>query len=107
MIEERKTGLAAYLNAILVHPTYRNAPALSDFLSSNDSKTSNPKLDPEDALPSTMSRQSALQIKAQLLSGDGEATANKGEMKADATLIAAAYYPGRSTCMSLESDLSF
>ncbi|KAJ3859360.1 glycoside hydrolase family 18 protein [Lentinula novae-zelandiae] len=93
LIEERKTGLAAYLNAILVHPTYRNAPALSDFLSSNDSKTSNPKLDLEDALPSTMSRQSALQIKAQLLSGDGEATANKGEMKADATLIAAAYYP--------------
>ncbi|KAJ3917264.1 glycoside hydrolase family 18 protein [Lentinula edodes] len=93
LIEERKTGLAAYLNAILVHPTYRNAPALSDFLSSNESKTSNPKLDLEDALPSTMSRQSALQLKAQLLSGDGEATANKGEMKVNATLIAAAYYP--------------
>ncbi|KAJ3890165.1 Phox homologous domain-containing protein, partial [Lentinula edodes] len=94
LIEECKTGLAAYLNAILVHPTYRNAPALRDFLSSNESKPSNPsKLDLEDALPSTMSRQSALQIKAQLLSGDGEATVNKGEMKADATLIAAAYYP--------------
>ncbi|KAJ4480852.1 glycoside hydrolase [Lentinula aciculospora] len=92
LIEERKTGLAVYLTAILAHSSYQNTAVLNDFLS-NESKVAHAKLDLEDALPSTMSRQKALQLKTQLLSGDKEAAAANGEVKAKATLIAAAYYP--------------
>ncbi|KAJ3971990.1 glycoside hydrolase family 18 protein [Lentinula raphanica] len=97
LIKERKTGLAAYLTAILAHPMYHNAPAVNEFLSTdetNQSGTAHAKIDLEDALPSTLSRQSALKLKSQLLSGDGEvAVATDGKVTADATLIAAAYYP--------------
>ncbi|KAJ3796868.1 glycoside hydrolase [Lentinula aff. detonsa] len=93
LIKERKTGLAAYLTAILAHPMYHNAPALNEFLSSDESKDTLAKLDLEDALPSTLSRQKALELKTQLVAGEGQAAAANGEVKAEATSIAAAYYP--------------
>ncbi|KAE9391168.1 glycoside hydrolase [Gymnopus androsaceus JB14] len=86
LIKERKTGLAVYLNALLDHPTYQDAPALNEFLNASD--RSRTPFDLEDALPSTMSRKKALELKAQLLNGNG-----KSEVNAEATMIAAAYYP--------------
>ncbi|KAJ3913359.1 hypothetical protein F5877DRAFT_83888 [Lentinula edodes] len=77
LTEGRKSGPVTYLNAILVHATYRNGPAMSDFLPLNESKTSNSNLDLEDGLPWTLDK----------------ATAIKGEMKVDATLIDEMYYP--------------
>lgn len=46
--------------------------------------------DLEDALPSTMTRKKALELKAGLVNGKG------GEVNSEATFVAASYYPGTS-----------
>ncbi|KAF9074347.1 glycoside hydrolase family 18 protein [Rhodocollybia butyracea] len=91
LIEERKNGLAAYLTAVLSHPTFRDTPALNNFLSLKTSDSQADRtIDLEDALPSTLSRGTALKLAAQLLPQNGK---TNGQARAESTLIAAAYYP--------------
>ncbi|KAK7026409.1 hypothetical protein VNI00_015644 [Paramarasmius palmivorus] len=78
LITERKTGLAKYLSNIVQIPDYENHPALVDFL--KPSSDASRRFHLEDALPSTLSRKAALDIK------------DKVEAEAS-NLIAAAYYP--------------
>ncbi|KAJ7668685.1 glycoside hydrolase family 18 protein [Mycena polygramma] len=77
LIAERKTGLKAYLNTLLETPQYKDNETLRDFLASNI-RSSPRQFDPEDALPSTLSRKTAQEL---------------GSVAAAATFIASAYYP--------------
>ena len=78
LIAERKAGLTTYLNALLKSTQYKDTTSLTSFLSQSSGATM--KLNPEDALPSTLSRKAALEVQAQLSA-------------AATSLIAAAYYP--------------
>ena len=75
LIAERKAGLSAFLNDVLRVPELSAHPALKDFL--GQAGTSKAGFDPEDALPSTMSRKDALNFKTKA-----------------ASQIVGAYYPG-------------
>ena len=88
LIAERKAGLTTYLSNILSNAEYRKNAAVKEFLTSSSPTTSAVSFDLEDALPSTLSRAKALQLKAEALKGTVETQA------ANATLIAASYYPG-------------
>ncbi|KAF5376668.1 hypothetical protein D9615_007899 [Tricholomella constricta] len=81
LIAERKAGLTEYLSDLLKSADYKNAPVLLDFLTADDARVS-PRFDVEDAIPSTLSRKTALNL--DIDSG--------GEVDAAATPIAAAYY---------------
>ncbi|KAF8890745.1 glycoside hydrolase superfamily [Infundibulicybe gibba] len=85
LISERKAGLANYLSNLLATPEYKNHASLMKFLSEEDAKAppSGKRFDLEDALPSTLSRRAAMNLRAQAESLDTTAT----------SLIAAAYYP--------------
>ena len=74
LIAERKAGLSAFLNDVLRVPELSAHPALKDFL--GQAGTSKGAFDPEDALPSTMSRKDALNLQTK------------------ASQIVGAYYPG-------------
>ncbi|KAJ7496882.1 glycoside hydrolase [Mycena latifolia] len=77
LIAERKEGLKSYLNILLATPEYKDNKALEEFLT--PTLLASPRqFDPEDALPSTLSRKTAQKL---------------GEVTAAATFIAAAYYP--------------
>ncbi|KAI0076958.1 glycoside hydrolase family 18 protein [Panus rudis PR-1116 ss-1] len=76
LISERKAGLTAYINALLLSREYRSSPELRDFLASSSPAIS--QLNLEDALPSTLSRKAALQAQTEI---------------AAASPVAAAYYP--------------
>ncbi|KAJ7125146.1 glycoside hydrolase family 18 protein [Mycena epipterygia] len=78
LIAERKQGLETYLSTLLATPAYKDSQALQEFLNPSLLASSR-QFDPEDALPSTLSRKTAQQL--------GEA------VNAAATFIAAAYYP--------------
>ncbi|KAI0089280.1 glycoside hydrolase family 18 protein [Irpex rosettiformis] len=78
LIAERKAGLTTYLNGLLKSLQFKDNTALSAFLSRSSGSTKT--LNPEDALPSTLSRKAALEVQAQLAA-------------AAASPIAAAYYP--------------
>ncbi|KIP06174.1 glycoside hydrolase family 18 protein [Phlebiopsis gigantea 11061_1 CR5-6] len=78
LIAERKTGLAVYLNSLLKHLEYRESPILQEFLSSSIRSSESKDFNPEDALPSTLSRKAALAAQVKT---------------AAASKIAAAYYP--------------
>jgi chitinase len=94
LIDERKAGLQAYLRDVASDPFYAGHPALEKFITPgpaaiDDNKASTGgsggAFNPEDAVPSTLTRKAALEI----LNEDG------GVVRADATsLIAASYYPG-------------
>ncbi|KIK66384.1 glycoside hydrolase family 18 protein [Collybiopsis luxurians FD-317 M1] len=100
LIKERKSGLAAYLSALVAHPKFSNAPELKAFLSQfNDAHSGGTKFDLEDAVPSTLSRSKALDLKAQLLGA--------GEVRAEATMIAAAYYPDWSASEFPPENLNY
>lgn len=94
LIAERKTGLSEYLNNILRADDYRSIPALKEFLTLSTPPMDRP-FDLEDALPSTLSRKTALEFQAK---ASGEPTAddelNTADVEAKASFIAAAYYPG-------------
>ncbi|KAJ6491819.1 glycoside hydrolase superfamily [Mycena vitilis] len=77
LIAERKKGLKAYLNTLLETPRYKDNETLRDFLAPN-LRSSARQFDPEDALPSTLSRKTAQEL---------------GSVAAAATFIASAYYP--------------
>lgn len=78
LIAERKEGLKTYLNTLLTTPQYQDNEALEEFLAPS-LRASPRQFDPEDALPSTLSRKAAQEL---------------GAVTAAATFIAAAYYPG-------------
>ena len=77
LINERKVGLAAYLNSVLQSSDQREKPAVTDFLTSSSTAITG-EFNYEDALPSTLSRKTALEAQAKI---------------ATATPIAAAYHP--------------
>ena len=85
LISERRAGLTKYLNDVLQSPEYKGNPALAAFFSQS---TPTSAFDLEDALPSTLSRKAALDLKAQ---------------SADVTPIAAAYYENWATSPSVEN----
>lgn len=80
LIRERKAGLTQYLTNLLQSLDYKDNPAVVEFLTPKGAKSSS-KFDLEDAVPSTLSRKAALDLKAQ------------GDVEVEATMIAAAYYP--------------
>ncbi|KII91199.1 glycoside hydrolase family 18 protein [Plicaturopsis crispa FD-325 SS-3] len=88
LIAERKAGLTTYLKSLLENPAYSAAPALAEFLSAAPGGlVADRSFDLEDALPSTLSRRTALQLSAE---------AGLVNTKA-VTPIAAAYYPDWAT----------
>jgi len=93
LIAERKAGLAAYLQKVLMRPGFEGNQVLKGFLSSNTQSTeSQSKFDPEDAIPSTLSRKAALEL----------LKASEGEVHTEASPISAAYYPGMWSSLDLE-----
>ncbi|KAK1231965.1 hypothetical protein PQX77_004915 [Marasmius sp. AFHP31] len=87
LVRERKAGLAKYLSNAIAKPQYRNHSALLDFLKpSSDDKE---RFNLEDALPSTLSRKTAQDVEAQ------------------ATPIAAAYYPDWSAGSNPPENINF
>lgn len=102
LIAERKAGLSSYLSYLVSSPEYRDSPSLRKFLAvgggqGTEGESQDERFDLEDALPSTMTRKKALELKAELLKADanGAAKTGEGEAKAEATFIAASYYPGK------------
>lgn len=87
LIAERKAGLSAFLNDVL-RTGLSTHSAVKDFL--GQATPSKDGFDPEDALPSTMSRKDALQMKA-----------------AAASQIVAAYYPDWSTGTIAPENIDF
>jgi len=85
LISERRAGLTKYLNDILQSPEYKGNPALVAFFSQSAPTSA---FDLEDALPSTLSRKTALDLKAQ---------------SANVSPIAAAYYENWATSPSVEN----
>ncbi|KAJ7583205.1 glycoside hydrolase family 18 protein [Mycena floridula] len=86
LITERKAGLTTYLTNVVHNSQYQNSPALVKFLSTSPTEAA-ASFDLEDALPSTLTRTTALALKSQALSGAPD------EIGTAATLIAASYYP--------------
>ncbi|KAJ7287157.1 glycoside hydrolase superfamily [Mycena rebaudengoi] len=79
LIAERKAGLEAYLTSLVALPQYRESEVLQEFLAPSI-PLSSPHFDPEDALPSTLSRKTAQALGESIL----DATAAK--------FLAASYY---------------
>ncbi|GBE80217.1 glycoside hydrolase family 18 protein [Sparassis crispa] len=92
LIAERKEGLNSYLTTILGLPEYREHAALVRLLTPVSSAPA--KFDPEDALPSTLSRKTALEL--------------QGKLSAAATTpIAAAYYPDWASATNPPQGVDF
>lgn len=66
LINERKAGLAEYLAKLVHMPEYAKKSALLEFLTIA-STSSKEDFDPEDALPSTLTRKAALELRNKLL----------------------------------------
>lgn len=60
LISERKAGLSSYLVDLLNSPQHKKSPELTQFL--NPNLSSGRTFDVEDALPSTLSRKTALDL---------------------------------------------
>jgi chitinase len=80
LIDERKKGLASYLNAVLSTPRYQDSAILSKFLTPEIG--SEAKFSPEDALPSTFSHKEAVNL-----------LTSAARVEPQAAMIAGAYYP--------------
>ena len=94
LIAERKAGLSAYLSGLLELPQFRAHKALVEFLTpSPPASASSRDFNPEDAIPSTLSRKAALEVQ-------------KG-ISAEATPIAAAYYPDWASDSNPPGSLDF
>jgi chitinase len=73
LISERKAGLSAYVQSLIQSDAFQSHPRVVQFLSSTSSFD---QFNPEDAVPSTLSRKAAAAL-----------------MKQSSVPIAAAYYP--------------
>ena len=93
LIAERKAGLSAYLTGLLQSPQFRARKFLVDFLTPSTTASTSPDFNLEDALPSTLSRKAALSAQSRL--------------SAQATSIAAAYYPDWSSDSNPPNKLDF
>ncbi|KAI0371468.1 glycoside hydrolase family 18 protein [Pilatotrama ljubarskyi] len=95
LIAERKAGLSAYLTGLLQSPQFRAHKALLDFLApASSGAPRDARFNPEDALPSTLTRKAALEAQNQL---SAQAT----------TPIYAAYYPDWSSDQIPPNTLDF
>lgn len=106
LISERKVGLARWLSNLINSAEYRDNPLLLQFLTVSNSSV-HVKFNLEDALPSTLSRKVALQLKAELDAEEERsmaATSPSASNEADSTSpsaeaagpIAASYFTGPS-----------
>ncbi|KAJ3568688.1 hypothetical protein NP233_g5552 [Leucocoprinus birnbaumii] len=95
LIAERKTGLATYISELLSAAEFAASPVLEQFLSP-DGDTNATRFNPEDAVPSTLSRKAAMNL---LETGN--------EVEAQATIIAAAYYPDWSADSNPPEKIDF
>ncbi|TFY53139.1 hypothetical protein EVJ58_g9617 [Rhodofomes roseus] len=96
LIAERKEGLSAYLSKLLESPAYTSSPALLNFLGSTPSiATTTSDFNLEDALPSTLSRNTALHAMKEL------------ERAQSTTPIAAGYYPDWATGTIAPQNVDF
>ncbi|CDO77188.1 Glycoside Hydrolase Family 18 protein [Trametes cinnabarina] len=94
LITERKAGLSAYLAGLLQSPQFRVHKSLIEFLTPSDAPVASRRgFNPEDALPSTLSRKAALEVQSKL--------------SAEATPIYAAYYPDWSSDQIPPNSLDF
>ncbi|KAI0694388.1 glycoside hydrolase family 18 protein [Cerioporus squamosus] len=93
LIAERKAGLSAYLAGLLQSPQFRAHKFFLDFLTPSTTASSSPEFNLEDALPSTLSRKAALSAQSRL--------------SAQATPIAAAYYPDWSSGTNPPAKIDF
>ncbi len=97
LVAERKAGLSAYLTGLLESPQFRNHQSLIDFLTPSSTSSSR-EFNPEDAIPSTLSRKTALNLAVDL----------HGDVSAEATTpIAAAYYPDWAADSNPPNKLDF
>ncbi|KAM5542384.1 hypothetical protein V8D89_003843 [Ganoderma adspersum] len=90
LITERKAGLSAYLTGLVASPQFRAHKFVIEFLTSS---TPTRAFNLEDALPSTLSRKAALEVQPVL--------------SAEATPIAAAYYPDWASDSNPPASLDF
>ncbi|KAI0751174.1 glycoside hydrolase family 18 protein [Daedaleopsis nitida] len=97
LIAERKAGLSAYLTGLLQSPQFRTHKFLVEFLVPSPFTSSSRDFSLEDALPSTLSRNAALNAQARL----------NGDISAEATPVAAAYYPDWSADAHPPNKLDF
>ncbi|OSC97972.1 glycoside hydrolase family 18 protein [Trametes coccinea BRFM310] len=93
LIAERKAGLSAYLTGLLQSPQFRVHKVFIEFLTPSGSATTSRDFNPEDALPSTLSRKAALEVQSKL--------------SAEAVPIYAAYYPDWSSGQIPPNTLDF
>lgn len=106
LIEERKTGLEIYLTSLLASSEYGTAPALQTFLSKPTSASAPAAASTlEDALPSTLSRKTALEL-VKGLAADGSETDDQVKAAAS-SLIAASYYPDWAADSNPPEDIDF
>ncbi|KAF9446853.1 glycoside hydrolase family 18 protein, partial [Macrolepiota fuliginosa MF-IS2] len=98
LIKERKTGLANYLNSLLSTPDYEGSSVLANFFAANIAKNA-VRFNPEDALPSTLSRKTAIDLITRAQGANG--------VEAQATAIAAAYYPDWSSGTNPPEGIDF
>lgn len=104
LITERKAGLTSYLSSLIASPKYITSPVLVSFLAKAPSRESSEAVNPEDALPSTMTRATALRAQEALATVEEES----GEVEAKAASpIAAAYYPWWSAWTRTPESLDF
>ena len=85
-------GLSTYLSKLLTNPTFATSPVLLRYLGSSESGAG---LSLEDALPSTLSRKTALTV----MGG--------GVKMTSITPVAAAYYPDWATGTISPQDIDF
>ncbi|KXN90761.1 Chitinase A1 [Leucoagaricus sp. SymC.cos] len=98
LIAERKAGLTKYLEALLSTPDYLGSSILAMFLTP-DVNGNTSIFNPEDAVPSTLSRKAAIDILA--------SAASANDIEAQATPIAAAYYPDWSADTNPPEKIDF
>ncbi|KAF8628571.1 hypothetical protein AX17_005967 [Amanita inopinata Kibby_2008] len=93
LIAERKAGLAAYLTQLFESPEFAKHAKLLEFLSTTAKTPAS--FDLEDVLPSTLSRKALQKIKLQ------------DDVRADSSMIAAAYYPDWSASQFPPESLDY
>ncbi|KAL1940051.1 hypothetical protein VTO73DRAFT_9386 [Trametes versicolor] len=93
LIAERKAGLSAYLTGLIHSPQFRAHTTLVEFLTPSSTFTGSRDFNPEDALPSTLTRKAALEA--------------QDKLSAQATPIYAAYYPDWSSDQFPPASLDF
>ncbi|KAF9255037.1 glycoside hydrolase family 18 protein [Marasmius fiardii PR-910] len=93
LINERRVGLTNYLTTVLKNPAFEGNPVLHEFLFSSSPRSSMRQLHLEDAVPSTLSRSTAVALVSDLRNGNVVADGGNEEKANASGPIAAGYYP--------------